>query len=245
MSVKFVRKTVVAAAATALLGSGLAVGLGSGVAGAEGSLGSAGSSESGCTIEASVKTGASKDYTITKKVEDGGKVAPDGTIATQIKVTGPGAMVYEIRDFFPEGFVMEKVELNPKWVISGQKWEDATDTATVSDGAVRLGTTGGWTTSSNGTVSMRVTYRAPKNITPGQTIPMPGVGVNVGVIGGNEDFRDMGLCLDVRLPNPVEGGSSILRGLGLGSVADLGDNFTGSISDPSSPLNRLSDSLGG
>src|SRR5699024_5785367 len=233
MSVKFMRKTAVAVAATALLGGGLTVGVGQGVAGAEGSLGSADSSSDNCKNSGSVDH---KGYRITKSAEDGGTVAPDGTVVVNIKVSGAGGLVTEIRDFFPDGFVMEKVELNPKWLIGGQKWENATTTATVSDGAVRLGGSG-WTTAGNATVSMRVTYRAPKNIVPGQTIPMPGVGVRVSAVF-NEDFKDMDLCLSGRLPNPVEGGSSILRGLGLGSVADMGDNVTGSISDPSSPLNR-------
>lgn len=205
-----------------------------------GSLGSSGRAADECTIEATAKTGASKDYTITKSIENGGKVAPDGTVTTKFTITGKGGLIYEIRDFHPAEFVMEKAEL--KKAVGG--WENVTTKAGQRDGAVRMGTTTGWSTA-NATITLRVTYRAPGNVVPGRKLPMPGADANIAVSGGNRDFRDMGLCLSGRLPNSVEGLGSVLRMLGLGSVADIGDGVTGSVSDPSSPLNRLSDSLSG
>lgn len=231
------RRMAAVGVSAALLGTGVTVGLGTGVA-------SAAFNADTCTTSVTAKTGASKDYSLTKTIEGDGTVASDGTVAVRLTLSGPGGMVYELRDFHADDFRMIKTELNVGWVAGGQKWEDVTDRATRSDGAIRMGTTGGWTTAGK-TVALRIKYKAPTGILPGQKIDAMGAGANIGVIGGNKDFGDMNVCMTGRIPNPIEAIGGSLGSMGLGSIADLGGEFTGSFTDPSSPLlGSVSGSLG-
>lgn len=240
MSVFSLRKAAVTGLGAVLIGSALTVGLGSGVASAY----DAGT----CSVSAErvfSNAGTFGDkYYVTKTVDGDGRVGSDGTVSFITTVRGGGALISEIRDFHPEGFRMTKVESDVSYLVGGQKWKNETAKAIDAGGKVSLGGAG-WTTVGGATAAMRVTYKAPAGIMPGEKIDAGGAGFKAVLVNVNPDFKDMNVCLTGRLPNPVEVVGSGLGSLGLGSIADLGGSLTGSFSDPSSPINGLSASLGG
>lgn len=235
------RKAAAASLGAALIGSAMTVSLGTGVANAF--------EASTCT------TSATKDfsnagtfgtkYHVEKSVDGDGTVGANGNVAFVITVSGAGGLITQIRDIHPAGFEMVKVESNVDYLIGGPDWVNETRDAKSAGGVVSLSSRG-WTTAGTSSATLRITYKAPGNIMPGAKINAGGAGFTISaIVGGNPDFNDMNLCLTGRIPNPVEGVIGSLGSVGLGSIGDMFGSASGSLNDPSSPIQGFIGSIGG
>lgn len=218
---------VAAGAGAALIATGMSVAAGTGVAGAYDAETCSTSAERHYANAGSLGT----KYYISKEVVGDGTVAPDGTVSFLIKSWGAGALIDELRDFHPAGFTLEKAEINVKWVLGGQEWEDATARA-VSEGDTVSVRSAGWTTAAGATAALRTTYKAPGDLEPGTKIDAGGAGFDVRLAGGDHDWEDMDLCATVRDKNVGEHVSGSLEDAGFGSVNTAGANAFGSLTDP-------------
>lgn len=221
------QRLAAAGAGAALIASGMSVAVGTGVASAYDAETCSTSAQRHYDNLGSFGT----KYYLSKEVVGDGTVAPDGTVTFLIKSWGAGALINELRDFHPEGFTLEKAEINVNWVLGGQEWEDATARA-VSSGDMVYVHGSGWTTAGGATAALRTTYKAPSDLEPGTKIDARGAGFNVVLAGGDHNWEDMNLCLTVRNKNAGEQVSGSLDDMGLGSVNTASANAFGSLTDP-------------
>ncbi|WP_024795397.1 hypothetical protein [Tomitella biformata] len=231
MSRLSLRKAVAAGLGAALIGSGLTVGLGAGVASAAPAC-----AQSQAVTDSWVGSLGS-DYTVSKEVVGDGTAAPGSTVTYLTKVSGAGALVNEIRDFHPAGFQLVNARLNVKWLIGGQEWEDVTKTVvTGNDSVVAKGS--GWTTAGGGVIALETTYKIPANADVGAKIDS-GAGANIVLAGGDWDINPMGVCVTIRNPNVIEAGAGSLEGMGLGSVNSGSGQVFGSLTDPQGSMTNV------
>lgn len=225
------RKVVVAGVSTALLGSGLVVGLGTGVA----------SAAPACAQSQSVTSkwagSLGTPYTLSKEVLGDGTAAPGQTVSYSTKVSGSGALVNEISDYAPAGFQLVSARLNVKWLVGGQEWEDVTDTVERDGNAIRA-KGGGWTTAGGAVIALETTYKVPSDATVGSQIDS-GAATNIVLAAGWWKIDPMGVCVTIRQPNAVEAAGGSLDGLGLGSVNTGSGPFFGSFTDPQGSMTNV------
>lgn len=232
MSRSSMRRLAAATASAALIVTGLTVGVGAGTAAAD---------TPACALTQSVTSKWAGSfwtpYTVSKEVVGDGTVAPGHTVTYITKVSGSGALVNEIRDFHPAGFQLVKARVNVKWVIGGQKWDDVTKTATVTNNSVVVGSAG-WTTAGGGVIALETTYKVPDNVAVGTKLDS-GAGTNIVLAAGDWNINPMGVCVTIRQPNPVEAGSGSLENAGFGSVNSGSGQVFGSVTDPQGSISNV------
>lgn len=225
MSVKFMRKTAVAVAATALLGGGLTVGIGQGVAGA------APAAECVSSSSKDFKIGnRSGHFTLTQTVSE--EVAPGGllTITSSVKDDGLRVDLKRLRVNVPEGSTLVSFERDGKDVTKAALENDPEPGAFSSDGTTSTATRGG-------VVSYKVVVRVPESLKPGSTFNVGGgFSVAWAVAPNQHNMNDTGACVRVRPKNPVEAAFGSADGLGLGSIEDGVGGVTGSVTDPTGSI---------
>ncbi|QDQ98090.1 hypothetical protein [Tomitella fengzijianii] len=238
MSRRTFTRIAAAGASAALIATGMSVAMGTGVASAYDAETCATSAQRSYDNFGSFGT----DYYLSKEILNDGVVAPDGTVTFLIKSWGAGALISELRDFHPEGFELEKAEINVSWVLGGQGWEDATARAVESGNRVSV-RGAGWTTAGGATAALRTTYRAPSDLEPGTKVDAGGAGFNVVLAGGDHDWTDLNLCATVRAKNAGEQVSGSLDNAGLGSVNTASANAFGSLTDPQGSIAGIINNL--
>ncbi|TQF74573.1 hypothetical protein FK531_00180 [Rhodococcus spelaei] len=209
------------AAATALVVGGMSLGAGTAVAAPEGS----------CT---------KSNVLISKKVLNGGEVAPGGEvrIRTVFSVSsGIDRMINKVTDFHPEGFsyVKDSATLDT-WHLIGlaQKTESVTPAPNATDNSISVSNGAGWSVSTTGnkTVTLEASYLAPKDAKVGSEVAV-GAGFKSGLLGENK--CDKLATVKIRGKNIVEGATSGSADLGFGSAdTEGGSGSAGSsiITDP-------------
>lgn len=231
MSRNSLRKLAAAGMGAALIGSGLTVGLGAGVA----------SAAPACAQSQSVTSkwagSLGTPYTLSKEVLGDGTAAPGQTVTYSTKVTGSGALVNEISDYAPAGFELVSARLNVKWVVGGQEWEDITDTIQ-RDGNAYRAKGGGWTTAGGATIALETTYKVPRDAVIGSQIDS-GAATNIVLAAGWWKIDPMGVCVTIREPNAVEAAGGSLDAAGLGSVNAGSGPFFGSFTDPQGSMTNV------
>lgn len=222
------RKVAAAGLGAALIGSGLTVGIGAGVAGAA----------PACAQSQSVteKWAGSfgTPYTLAKEVVGDGTAAAGHYVTYQTKVSGSSAVVNEMRDFPPAGFQLANARVHYSGLAGG--WTDVTDSAIVgTDSVVVKGT---WSTAVGAVTTLETTYRVPANLKKGDVLDS-GAGTNIALASGSWNIAPMGVCVTIRDANLVESGTGSLEDMGLGSVNAGSSQIFGSVTDPQGSMSNV------
>lgn len=222
MSVKFMRKTVVAVAATALLSGGLAVGVGQGAAGAE----------PGCEATAqqfrdpTIALGPLKHgYTYDKKVSPTDP-APGGTVTvtTQISSQEGWPLVYDVIETPPPGFVAVDGYVTAKQAIDILGSRNKVTVAQEPDGRYRVSNGAGWSVFSGDPLVVEIVYRVPDDVRAGDVFQTGGTQVN-GTLKIDASM-DLQVCGKIRPKNALESAGDAAGSLG------VSPDVFGSLSDP-------------
>lgn len=237
------RKIALTGLGAALVGSGLTVGLGAGVA-------SAAPNPETCKSSVTVGNNSGGSYYEMTKEVIGGKVAPGGEVTFINTYRGAGGIINEIGDYAPAGFTLVKAKTKGKLVGLISIEDDVTNrVGSVPNAPVTKNT---WSTAANSEIVFTTTYRAPDDLIPGTTMYAGGGQFNAVLVNGYRSWNPIeNLCLKVveKGFNEAIGGS--LEDAGLGSMNTASLNLfrplldpTGSIGDVVSGL-PLGDILGG
>lgn len=217
------RKLAFASLGAALMASGLTVGLGAGVAQAA----------PACEKIASATGGnVTAKYRVTQEAMEP-SVAAGGEITFRTTVTstsGAPALISAIGQFHPAGFTPISARANVSKLVGGQQWSDETPVEDASQNFTQV-KGGGWNVTGSNSATVEITYRAPATLRLGEQL-RSGMAFDRMSASGALVFKDIGACITVRLPNPVEAATGSLEGVGLGSVNDSVDNILRPFTDP-------------
>lgn len=224
------RKVVTAGMGAALIGSGLTVGLGAGVA----------SAAPACE-QIVTNTGGSStaQYRVTQTalsadVPVGGEITYQTSVSS---VSGVPALIKGIGQFHPAGLTPVSARSNVAKVIGGAGWndeelvEDATQNFTSVYG-------GGWNVTGGNIATVEITYKVTGDFSVGDQLRSGSAFDRVSV-SGPVVFKDSGACVTIRGKNPIEAGAGSLDGLGLGSVNSGSGQVFGSLTDPQGSMTNI------
>lgn len=212
------RKITAAGLSVVLIGSGLAVGLGAGVATAA----SAPSADCKSAVEVS-SSQVGSTYAMTKEVV-GGTVAPGAEVTFILTYRGAGGLLDELRDFAPAGFTRISAKLGDRSSGLFSSTEDFSTKAGGTSNATAI--RGVWSTAANTQFVLQTVYRAPDNLVPGSQIFAGGGGFNVALVNGVHNWNPINsLCMTVRDKDITEVISGSLETTGLGSLGVASSNL--------------------
>lgn len=230
------RKLAAAGLGAALIGSGLTVGLGAGVASADPAA------ECNATTTFSGSQGLTLTQTVTPaKVQPGGKV----TYTTKVsRSTAVGWNLAEIGVFHPAGFALNEgaSTVNAWHVVGGQKSESVNMQNDAAKGLywTKSGTVTGWDMNGGHYAELSTTFTVPQDAKVGSAHQ---AGVQAKPVAWNsQEWPVTGACVTIREKNAVEAGAGSLEGLGLGSINSGSSQIFGSLTDPQG---SMTDVIGG
>ncbi|MFC6011405.1 hypothetical protein [Nocardia lasii] len=210
-------------ATTTLVIAGVGVGLGSGIAAADGTC----AVSSHATKKDISTVGVTHVYDKTVEAAQIG-IGTSATYKVVIGTTGIGnPYVNTITDFPPVGFgAPTKATITAYHAIGGQQTEDVTPTPNAGGWKV---TSTGWFVNSGNPVTLTITYPVPSSLTAGQAVTSGGVGV-AGTVGVGNEMPNLTACFTARGANAGETVIGSLGDNGLGS-SEGQLSSTGSVSD--------------
>lgn len=232
------RNAVAAGLGAALIGSGLTVGLGAGVA----------SAAPGCDAYAKVVTqptialGPLKHTYTYEKTASPAEVIPGGTITYTTTVsTGEGLpLVYNVTDYPQEGFGAPiEAYVSAKNILGeliGNR--NKVDVIPSSDG-YRVSNGSGWMLTSGENLTVELVYNVPTDLKTGDEIRSKGTSVNGTLKIGAEFGPQLATCATIRPLDPGESIAGSLDMAGLGSMNTASANAFGSLLNPSGSINGI------
>ncbi|MDG3013169.1 hypothetical protein [Speluncibacter jeojiensis] len=221
------RRAVATAAAATMVGAGLTVGLGSGIAAAADAPVCSASSHATKNDISTVGVTHTYDKSVTEQF-----VAVGTTVTYKIVVgtTGIGnPYVNTITDYPPTGFgkpISASVTAYHLGIPNGQQTEKVTPEP---NGAGWKVTSTGWFVNSGNPVTATFTYAVPAAVKVGQQITSGGIST-AGTVGVGTTLTDLTACFTARAKNAGESVTGSLGQSGLGS-SEGQLSSTGSVSD--------------
>lgn len=186
------------------------------------------------TVESRTDSSIGINYITEHSVVGDGTVAPGGTVTLRTKVSsdsGVGALIDEIRQYHPAGFVPVSARVESHKVARGHSWVAENVVGDTANSIAKVGGNG-WTTGLGlRYVTAEITYRAPANAEPGRVLPT-GAGFDAQV-ASNRTYNPMDVCITIREPNALESAQGSLEGMGAGSLVEGSVSSANISSDPS------------
>lgn len=219
------RRVVATTAAATMVGAGLTVGLGSGIAAAADAQCSPTASQ---VREPLIAAGPLKHkYTYEKSVTPQVAAGTLVTITTKISTAEGLPLVNSVTDHAPAGYTATAAYVTANHAIGGDKREKVQFSA--SGDGIKVANGAGWMLGAAHPVTVEVQYVVPAGAAVGTTATTGGTEVT-GTLKIDTNLSDLNVCTTIRPKNAGESVTGSLGQSGLGS-SDGQLSSTGSVSD--------------